>query len=246
MPDTDAPTSSPSASIGDLITAIEYDWMLGWIACQIAKRYQLHRDAEDFLQPSWLHQMSYIACEREALMTAARLTDRGPDSISIHKLLNVAESAPRHFNDGATDPQGRPRPNANPAVTLAFVRQSREALSLESDALRRIRSTRDKVLAHTDRVRLSDPSQLAGYHVNVAELESVYLHIRTITEECRRLYDNSTFHIDNIAEDLDREFGFLREAYEALGAKIMAELEERRRAGPWARPASTDEKPRDV
>jgi hypothetical protein len=224
-----------SSRLRDVLSAVEHDWTLGWIACQIAKRYPEHQAAEDFLRPAWLHQMAFIACEREALMTAARLTDTDRDSLSVHKLLNVAESAPARFNDGATNPSGQPRPSAAPQEILAFVRRSREVLALEANALQRIRSTRDKVLAHTDRVRLSDPSQLAAYHVNISELEGVYLQIRTITEECRRLYDNSTFHIDNIADDLDREFGFLRDAYQALRVNIEAEIEERRRAGPWAR-----------
>lgn len=229
-----AASDSPAARIRGVLGTVEHVWTLGWISCQVAKRFQMHRTTDDYLSSSWLHQMAHVACEREAMMCIARLTDTSSETISIYKLLNIASSKPGAFVGGAE----RPGPAAGPKTTVAdvnvFVVESRAVLKARSETLRRIRATRDKELAHTDKAHLADPSQLARYHVNDGELEEVLLEIRGITESCRRLLDNSTLCVDNIGEDLDREFESLLEAYQALRDRILAEIEERRKAGPWA------------
>jgi hypothetical protein len=178
-----------------LLNAIENDLTLGWVWCQNAIQYVKALKADANMAHGWLHWGNYLACQREAVMALARMTDGDPQSLSVIKLLNYSEQKPCEFK------------YATPEEVRQQVAEHRKWLD-EHKLFSRARALRDKMLAHTDKVQLSNPAALAALNVNLTETEVCLREIHTVTEVYRGFCNNSSYYLDMITEDVEREMQY--------------------------------------
>ena len=181
--------------VHEILRSLEIDLIFGWAACQAAKHYSHAIQSDTRMSHTWMHWISFVACQRESVMALARLTDHQPQSVSLPTLLR--------YSDQNTQEYKRATPKE---VRLQICKDTKWLR--EHKTFDKVRALRDRVLAHTDKKKFCQPGHMMPFDVEIDETEKTFEAIHTITDKYRWLYDNSMFELSNISEDIETEMQY--------------------------------------
>ena len=188
-------TASTEDRIPQILRSLETDLVFGWAACQAAKRYSHAMQSDSRMSHTWLHWISFVACQREAVMALARLTDEQKQSVSLPTLLRYSKRNPTDYKQ------------ATPEEVRLQIRKDKKWLT-DHKTFNKVRVLRDKVLAHTDKKKFAEPGQMIPFDVEMTEAEATLSAIHTITDKYRWFYNNSMFELSIISEDIETEMQY--------------------------------------
>lgn len=134
------------------------------------------------------------ACEREALLSLAKLLIAEAESISVDYLLNCALEVP-----------GKVFPHASRVTLEAAVSRHRRQLA-EREALRDdLKARRDRMLAHLDRKHVNDPEVLPSGAVDWEAIEAGFEIAGEIINACRGYFGMPALALDEVRQGLRGE-----------------------------------------
>ena len=168
--------------VQQILKSLETDLVFGWAGCQAAKHYSHAIQSDTRMSHTWLHWISFVACQRESVMALARLTDHQEQSVSLSTLLRYSDQNTQEYK------------HATPEEVHLQIRKDTRWLG-EHKTFDKVRALRDRVLAHTDKKKFSQPGHMIPFDVEILEAEETIEAIHTITDKYRWLYDNSMFEL---------------------------------------------------
>jgi hypothetical protein len=156
----------------------------------------------------------------QSQLCAARLFDERGDSLSIHEMLRKAETHVASFKD------------ATPEEALLSINDARQKLDAQAELLRRLKTRRDKVIAHLDlRASLSPGVIAENIKLTYRELEQLFITAGDILNGVSGMYQGAT----TMLEPLD-----LRDYDNALDLIARGKCDQiaqyEKEFGPWPHP----------
>jgi hypothetical protein len=135
------------------------------------------------------------ACLNESILSLSKLLEQ-KESVSIFYLLNYVENKVSEF-------QG-----ADPNVIKKEIHEHRIKLKKYENLYAKIKTQRDKILAHLDKILLNKQSVTSTIpYIDMNEVEDCFREMFRIISEYSKFYDgseySSTIYEDNVPRDLE-------------------------------------------
>lgn len=148
---------------------------------------RLHDDPALAMTASTFFTLSLAALMGQSRLCAARLFDRRVDSLSVYDVLRRAEGKVGDFKDAT-------REEAHLAIG-----EARKKIEEKAAVLQRLKTRRDKAIAHLDLRRSLNPDEFAEeIKLSYAELEQLFKLAGEILNDISGLYRGEETHLELI------------------------------------------------